>query len=117
MRIGNIGICYLHLEYDGNRKGVGHMWFDGVIVVILIFTIVQGFRRGFIHTFVHTAGWLLAVVLGFVWYPRILDYLKNQTGIYNSIHDKITARITENADSVSNTTLSNIPEVISEMLL
>lgn len=92
------------------------MWFDGAIAVILIFTIVQGFRRGFVHTFVHTAGWLLAVVLGFVWYPRVLDYLKNNTGIYNSIHDRITARIIENADSASNTTLSNIPEVIREIL-
>lgn len=92
------------------------MWFDVAIVALLIFTIVEGFRRGFVHTFIHTAGWILAVVLGFVWYPHALDYLKNQTGIYNSINGKITARITEDAGSASNAALSNIPEVIRGIL-
>lgn len=98
-----------------NKGGIG-MWVDGIIVIILIFAVVQGFRRGFVRTFIHAVGWILAVVLGFVWYPYILDFLKDKTGYYDSVRGKIAERVTENAGSAADSAMLGIPEVIRDLL-
>lgn len=92
------------------------MWVDGIIVIIVIFAIIQGYRRGFVHTFIHTVGWIIAVVLGFVWYPHVIEFLKEKTGFYESIHGKIAERIAENAGGASNSAMTGIPEVIRDLL-
>lgn len=92
------------------------MWVDAIIVIILIFTIVQGFRHGFVHTFIHTVGWVLAVILGFVWYPHVITFLKEKTGFYDTIHGKIAERIAENAGNAADSAMTGIPEVIRDLL-
>lgn len=92
------------------------MWVDGIIVIIVIFAIIQGYRRGFVHTFIHTVGWIIAVVLGFVWYPHVIKFLKEKTGFYESIHGKIAERIAENAGDAANSAMTGIPEVIRDLL-
>ena len=92
------------------------MWVDGIIVILLIFTIVSGYRRGFIHTFIHTVGWLLAVILGFVWYPHVIKFLKEKTAFYDAVHGKIAERISENAGSATDAAMTGIPEVIRDLL-
>jgi uncharacterized membrane protein required for colicin V production len=92
------------------------MWIDVIIVIILIFAVVQGFRRGFVHTFIHTVGWILAVVLGFVWYPHVIDFLKEKTGFYDSIHGRIADRVTENVGNTTDSAMTGIPEVIRDLL-
>lgn len=92
------------------------MWVDAIIVIILIYSFIQGFRVGFIHTFIHTLGWLLAVILGFVWYPYVMDFLKNKTYFYNTVHDKIAERISEKASSASDSILGDIPKIIRDVM-
>ncbi|MDD3170149.1 MAG: CvpA family protein [Eubacteriales bacterium] len=92
------------------------MWVDGIIVILVIFTIVQGFRLGFVHTFIHTVGWILAVVLGFVWYPHVIDFLKGKTGFYGSVRGKIAERIAENTGNAADSAMTGIPEVIRDLL-
>lgn len=92
------------------------MWVDGIIVIILIFTAVQGYRHGFVQTFIHTVGWVLAVVLGFVWYPHVIGFLKEKTGFYDVVHAKIAERIAENAGSAADSAIAGIPEVIRGLL-
>ncbi len=92
------------------------MWVDGAIAIILIVTVVQGYRRGFVYTFIHTVGWLLSVVLGFVWYPHVIKFLKEETGFYEPVHQKIAARIAENTGSAANSAMTDIPEVIRDLL-
>lgn len=91
------------------------MWVDVIIAVILVYTIIQGFRHGFVHTFIHTIGWLLAVVLGFVWYPYVIDFLKDKTDFYDSVHAKIAERFSENAGSATNSLLESLPRIIREL--
>lgn len=92
------------------------MWVDGIIVVILIYTLIQGFRYGFIHTIIHTLGWLLAVILGFVWYPYVIDFLKNKTNFYDSVHTKIFEKIAENTANASDSALNGLPEIIRDVI-
>jgi len=92
------------------------MWVDIIIVVIIIYTFVQGFRRGFIHTFIHTLGWVLAIILGFVWYPYVIDFLKTKTNFYESIHEKIVAKVSENAGAATESALDGFPEIIRDVI-
>ena len=92
------------------------MWVDCIIAIIVIFTIIQGYRHGFVHTFIHTVGWILAVILGFVWYPHVIGFLKDKTGYYDSIHEKIAERLAENAGNATDSAMSGIPEVIRDLL-
>ncbi|HWQ79165.1 MAG TPA: CvpA family protein [Anaerovoracaceae bacterium] len=92
------------------------MWVDAIIVSILVYGVIQGFRRGFVRTFLHAAGWILSVVLGFVWYPHVIGFLKENTGYYDTIRGKIAERIAENAAGVTDSALTGIPEVIRDLL-
>lgn len=92
------------------------MWVDGLIVIIVIFTIIQGYRRGFVHTFIHTVGWILAVVLGFIWYPHVIGFLKEKTGFYDAIRARIAERVAENAGNTADSVMTGIPEVIRDLL-
>lgn len=92
------------------------MWVDVIIAIIVIFTVVQGYRRGFVHTFIHTVGWILAVVLGFVWYPHVIKFLKGKTGFYDSVHGKIAERVAENTENAADSAITGIPEVIRDLL-
>ena len=92
------------------------MWVDGIIVIVLIFTAVQGYRHGFVRTFLHTVGWILAVVLGFVWYPHVMGFLKEKTRFYTAVHSKIAERIAENASTATDSAMTGIPEVIRGLL-
>lgn len=92
------------------------MWVDGIIAIIVIFAMVQGYRHGFVQTFLHTVGWILAVVLGFVWYPNVIDFLKNKTDFYDAIHGRIAERISEGTGNTADTAMSGIPEVIRSLL-
>jgi len=98
------------------QKGVESMWVDGIIAILIVFTMIQGFRHGFVYTFIHTVGWILAVVLGFVWYPYVIEFLKEKTPLYDSIHGKIAERVAENTGNAADSAMSGIPEVIRSML-
>ncbi len=92
------------------------MWVDGLIVIIVIFAIIQGYRRGFVHTFIHTVGWILAVVLGFIWHPHVIGFLKEKTGFYDAIRERIAERVAENAGNTADSVMTGIPEVIRDLL-
>lgn len=92
------------------------MWVDVFIVSILLYAVVQGFRRGFVQTFLHAVGWILAVVLGFAWYPHVIGFLKGNTDYYDSVREKIAERIAEKAGGTADSAMTGIPEVIRDLL-
>ena len=42
------------------------MWMDIAIGLIFVLSTASGFRKGFVRTFIHTAGWVLSIIIGFV---------------------------------------------------
>jgi len=56
-------------EYDGEEAVT--VWMDVVVALIFVISTAVGFRQGFVHTFIHTAGWLLSIVLAFAWYAKV----------------------------------------------
>jgi len=56
------------------------------------------------------------VVLGFVWYPHVIQFLKEKTEFYDSVHGKIAERMAENAGNTTDAAMTGIPEVIRDLL-
>lgn len=93
------------------------MWMDIVIAIIFVFSTAIGYRTGFVRSFFHAAGWLLSIVLAFVWFPQIELFLREKTDYYESIHktilDKLTASSAETTDPITEglpTVLQNVIE-------
>ena len=91
------------------------MVLDIIVAIIIIFAMVQGFRRGFIFTFIHTVGWLLAVILGFVWAPHVKLLLLEKTGLYPALEGRLADKFTE-AMSNSQLSFDSMPAILSGKL-
>lgn len=76
------------------------MILDIAIIIVLAAAMVQGFRNGFIYTFLNMTGWLLSLVLGFVWSPHVRNFLIEKTDYYESIQQNLSTKFS----SAMNTT-------------
>lgn len=88
---------------------------DIIIVLLLILSIINGYARGFIRTFLHAIGWILAMVLAFVWSPKVREWLVTNTKVYENMKELLTDKF---ADSVPGTaaTFSSLPKALSQGL-
>ena len=69
------------------------MAFDIAIGLIMVLAMVLGYRAGFVWTFLHMIGWLLSVVLAFVYAPKVIEYLRINTDFYESLHKALSDRL------------------------
>lgn len=92
------------------------MWVDIVLVAILIISVIQGFRHGFVQTFIYAIGWIIALVLGFIWYPHIIKFLKDKTDFYDAIHSAIIKKISENTDLATESLINDLPKMIQDFI-
>ncbi|MEA4986847.1 MAG: CvpA family protein [Anaerovorax sp.] len=90
------------------------MWMDIAIGVIILISFILGYVRGFMNTFLHTAGWILSLVLSFVWYPKVSAFLKEKTGFYDMMHARLTERVAAEGSDTTSQILNGIPEVLKE---
>ena len=68
---------------------------DAVVAVIIIFSMVFGFRQGFVWSFLHMISWILSIVIAFAFAPKAEEYLLANTGLYGNIEKLLQERITE----------------------
>ena len=88
------------------------MVLDIIIAVIVITAMVFGYRSGFLWSFLHMIGWLLSVVLAFVWAPKLNDLIRSNTGIYDALYANLTGRF---ADAMSLERISaGLPGILKE---
>ncbi len=92
------------------------MWLDIVIGLIFVVSTAAGFRQGFVRTFIHTAGWILSLVLGFAWYSRVEEYLRTETNFYDSIYDKIADRIVADGSAAVGSFTAGLPSILNEFI-
>ena len=93
------------------------MWMDITIAVIVALSAVFGFCSGFVKTFLHTVGWILSIVLGFIWYPQLKAFLIDHTTYYGSMRDTVGARLDIAAGNAITETFENIPDVLERAFL
>ncbi|WP_130862965.1 CvpA family protein [Bacilliculturomica massiliensis] len=92
------------------------MWMDIAILVIVLGSTVLGYNQGFMRTFLHTVGWLLAIVLSFAWYPAVVEFLKDKTDFYTTMHTSITEQLAAGAGDAAadsaGTAFGRIPDIL-----
>jgi len=71
------------------------MILDIMIGIIVIVTMVLGFRKGFVYTFIHTIDWILAIVIAFIWSPKLKEILVANTDIYDTFLDNVEGSLDE----------------------
>lgn len=91
------------------------MFLDIAVGAIVIVSMVFGFRRGFVYTFIHTVDWLLAAVAAFIWSPNLSEYLQENTDLFSWLYGKISDKF---AESLGNATISFnvLPKVLADSL-
>lgn len=92
------------------------MWLDIVMGIILIVSVFIGFQQGFIQAFIRTVGWLLSVILGFFFYPKVAALIADKTNLDTFIHSGIASQLTDGGQSLNPEILSHLPEVISKAI-
>ena len=93
------------------------MWMDIAIAVIVGLSAVFGFVPGFVKTFLHTVGWILSIVLGFIWYPQLKDFLIEHTNYYVSMQDAVGSRLDDAAGTAITEIFGNIPDVLARAFI
>lgn len=87
--------------------------------IIFLVSVIIGYRKGFTESFLHTVGWLLALVLGFVWTPTVVSFLKQNTDIESTLRTVFTDRLTLALNSSAPPSpspegiLKGIPDILS----
>ena len=59
-----------------------------IVLLVLLFFILNGYRRGFIKTFVSMVSLIVSIVLVSIATPYVTEFLKTQTPLYSMIEEK-----------------------------
>ena len=92
------------------------MWMDVVVALIFIISTAAGFRQGFVRTFIHTAGWILSIVLAFAWYAQVEDFMRNKTNFYDTIYGKVAERVAAEGPSAGVSFTQDMPLILKELV-
>jgi uncharacterized membrane protein required for colicin V production len=95
------------------------MIMDILVGLILLGAMIHGLRKGFIFTFIHTIGWVLALVLAYIATPYVKRLLMGETTIYDSMKQGFTHRFSESLPATQSSFDSlpaNIGDVIGQKI-
>jgi hypothetical protein len=92
------------------------MWMDIAIGLIFVLSTASGFRKGFVRTFIHTAGWVLSIIVGFVFFSRVENFLRANTNFYDNIYNKISGQIEAGGSSAIHTLTTDMPLILQEVI-
>jgi uncharacterized membrane protein required for colicin V production len=75
------------------------MIMDILVGLILVGAMVYGLRKGFIYTFIHTIGWVLALVLAYIATPYVKRLVMGETTLYDSMEEGFAQRFSDSLPS------------------
>lgn len=90
------------------------MWMDIAVTAIFVFSTARGYRVGFARSFLHAAGWILSIVLGFVWFPELEAFLRDKTDYYDSIREAAQNRLDERASEAVDPFTDRLPALFRD---
>jgi len=71
--------------------------FDIIILIILVLTMVFGFRRGFVYSFIHTLGLIGSLVAAFIFAKPVQSLVSEKTmldeNLYNTIFENVSSSL------------------------
>jgi len=66
---------------------------DLLLVVVIILSLLNGYRRGFVHGVLDLAGWLLSLIAGLRYYQPIANWLAAHVHLWSEVWDQPIAFI------------------------
>lgn len=91
------------------------MAIDLFLFVVLVIITALGYRNGFIYTFFHTMGWLISLLIGFVFTPLLKKQMVESDLFYSAIQEQVLLRMPGGFDSNSLTS-QGIPQSFRKMM-
>jgi len=91
------------------------MILDIIVGIIILGAMIHGLRKGFIFTFIHTIGWVLALVLAYIATPYIKRLILGETTLYDSMKEDFANRFSDSAPSTQ-TAFDSLPANIGDAL-
>lgn len=95
------------------------MIMDVLVGLILVGAMVYGLRKGFIHTFIHTIGWVLALVLAYIATPFVKRLLMGETTLYDTMKAGFAQRFSEslpNTQSSFDSLPANVGDAVGDKI-
>lgn len=87
------------------------MFLDIIVAGILILFIARGASKGFVYTFIHTLGWIGALIISFLAAKPLAGFLEDGfIGIL--IRESISQKLSGSANAVGNS-VSALPDIVS----
>ena len=87
------------------------------IILLFILTVITalGFRYGFIYTFFHVTGWLIALLSGFILTPTLKSYLIEGDIFYTSIYNRVLSNL-PNGFEIHSIEANGIPNILKNLI-
>ena len=92
------------------------MWMDIAVVIIIVLSMIDGLRRGFIRTATDTFGWIIALILAYIWYPAVAFFIKTNTDIYTSVLNNVTLKMSVSGNSTLDEFIKGLPPAIGDAM-
>ena len=90
------------------------MWLDIAVAAVFVFSTAMGIRKGFVQTFIHAAGWLLALVIGYATYSPVAEFLKTKTGLFDYLQLKVATRLNAQGGDSLDSFINALPHALGE---
>lgn len=90
------------------------MILDVIVAVIIIFTMVQGYRRGFLRTFLPTLGWFIGLAAAFFCSPKLKTLLVEHTTLYQSVYNAVSEKVSTTLSPAE--MQSTLPTIVQEFV-
>jgi len=74
------------------------MAIDIFLFILLVVITALGYRNGFIYTLFHTLGWLISLLIGFVFTPMVKTHMIQSDIFYTSIREQVLLRMPGNLE-------------------
>lgn len=91
------------------------MILDIIILVIIAVAAITGFKRGFVYSIIHLAGWAVAILAAFFLTPSMKTVFKEHTGFYDWLHDGFSNRF-ETLGSSTGASEKSLPDTIGSII-
>ncbi len=91
------------------------MVIDVIIGIIVIGTMAWSFHKGFVHTFLRTIDWVLAIVAAFLWSSKLGDFLMEKTDIYSNMLERTQEKFQGSMESATSG-VNSLPSIFGDFI-
>ncbi len=93
------------------------MILDILLILIVLISMIYGYRKGFMSTFIHSVGWVVALVGAYFLLPFAKDLLSGHTGVYDMFYSFFQTRFSGSTMGMLDISMSTLPNDMSENLV